>query len=164
MNPFIGEIKMIGFNYAPKGWAFCNGQIMSIQQNQALFALLGTTFGGNGTTTFALPNLQGASPIYPDEKSVYYGQSGGEAAHTLTTTEMPPHTHQAVGANDVQSVGSPVLAYWANQQSLNAYATTGNTNMLPTAPTGQSQGHPNMQPYLAVNFVIALIGVFPSRG
>jgi len=164
MDPFIGEIKLVGFGYAPRGWAFCNGQILPIAQNQALFALLGTTFGGNGTTTFALPNLQGSSPIHPNPASgINNGQVGGEAQHTLIINEIPSHTHQAMGTDDAQSVGSPVGAYWANQQPLNAYGTTVNGNMLATYPAGTSQPHPNMQPYLGLNFIIALSGIFPSR-
>ena len=166
MDVFMGEIKLVSFNFPPTGWAFCNGQLMSIQQNQALFALLGTTFGGDGVRTFALPNLQGSSPIHPDPNSgVGWGGYGGEANHVLTIPEIPAHSHQAVGAVDNQSVGTPVNAYWGGQ-TVNAYSTTsptGNTNMLPTAATGQNQGHNNMQPYLAMYFIIALQGIFPSR-
>ena len=166
MDPFIGEIKLVSFNFPPRNWAFCNGQLLPIQQNQALFSLLGTTFGGDGVRTFGLPNLQGSSPIHPDPSNGYgWGAKGGEAQHTLTLQEMPNHSHQAVGASDNQSVGSPANAYWGGQ-TVNAYSAavqTGTTTMMATAATGQTQPHDNMQPYLTMNYIIALTGIFPSR-
>src|ERR1700681_4642089 len=105
-TPYLAEIRLVSFNYPPKGWAFCNGQLLAINQNQALFSLLGTTYGGNGTTTFALPNLQGKIPMHWGNGFVL-GQTGGEAIHTLTTQEIPAHTHQAFGSTTAANAGSP---------------------------------------------------------
>jgi microcystin-dependent protein len=162
-QPYIGEIKMVGFNCPPKGWAFCNGQILAIAQNQALFAILGTTYGGNGQTTFALPNLQGRAPVYVGQGLVL-GGSAGELNHTLIVTEMPAHTHVPVGA-PAATVADPTGLLCGKGTSKNFYATTANTPLNPASVglTGGSQPHNNLQPYLVINFCIALVGVFPSR-
>ena len=162
-QPYIGEIKMVGFNFPPKGWAFCNGQVLAIAQNQALFAILGTTYGGNGQTTFALPNLQGRAPIYVGPGYVL-GGIGGTTTHTLIVSEMPAHTHVPVGAPTATLV-DPTGVLCGKGTSQNFYATTPNTplNPLSVGPAGGSQPHNNLQPYLVINFCIALVGVFPSR-
>ena len=165
-EPFIGEVKMVAFQFAPKGWALCNGQTMSIQQNQALFAIIGTTYGGNGTQTFALPNLQGAVPLH---QGIYVGnpyimgETGGAQSVTLlsnqfghghsvsatanATTNTAAGNFPAVAAGDIYGSGTP--------------DTTMNPAIVSSA--GGSQAHTNLQPYLVINFVIALTGLFPSR-
>ena len=163
-TPYLSEIRIMSFNFAPKGWAFCNGQQMPINQNQALFSLLGTTYGGNGQTTFALPNLQGRTAMHLGNGHTQ-GETGGEAAHTLTVTEIPTHTHTA---NASSSEGnSPVPASNVLASPLNqSYAPpAAGVVMDPStvAATGGSQAHNNLQPYLALNFCIALQGAFPTR-
>jgi microcystin-dependent protein len=162
-TPFLGEVKIVSFNFAPKGWALCNGQLLPINQNQALFSLLGTTYGGNGQTTFALPNLQGRVPLHMGSAFVM-GQAGGETAHTLNISEMPAHTHIPVGSSNNASVTTPAGNLWA-AQSGGGYSPSSNANMNPASITnvGGSQPHDNMSPYLVLNFCIALSGVFPSR-
>ena len=183
-TPYLSEIKIISWNFAPKGWAFCNGQTLPINQNQALFSLLGTTFGGNGKTTFGLPNLQGRVPIHMGASpgggtNHVLGEAAGQTAHTLVISELPAHTHtfnvdgQTAAANNLnaganntvlgQSIGVPTqgspfpvnMYSTGNAASLQAPATIGNT--------GGSQPHENKQPYLVLNFIIALVGIFPSR-
>jgi microcystin-dependent protein len=161
-TPFLAEIRIISFNYAPRGWAMCNGQILPIAQNQALFALLGTTYGGNGTTSFALPNFQGRTPLHPGAGFVL-GQQGGEEAHILSISEMPAHNHPVSASSAPASVGSPANNSWPAAAA--AYALSSNTSMNPASisSTGSSQPHNNLQPYLVLNFVIALQGIFPSQ-
>jgi microcystin-dependent protein len=162
-TPFVGEIRLMSFNFAPKGWAMCNGQSLPINQNQALFSLLGTMYGGNGQTTFALPDLRGRVPIHFGNGHTQ-GQIGGEQAHTLTIGEMPTHTHTAFASpgNGNTNFGSNnVLA-----AALNTYgAPEDPVALTPTTITnaGGSQPHQNMQPYLALNFCIVLSGIFPSQ-
>src|SRR5690348_9824796 len=115
-EPFIAEIRIISFTYPPKGWAFCNGQLLPINQNQALFSLLGTMYGGDGRTTFALPNLQGRTPFHVGP-GFTQGQTGGEDAHTLTGNELPAHTHQAIASSNAADQASPVNNYWAASQA-----------------------------------------------
>jgi len=169
-TPFLSEIRIFSFNFAPKGWAQCNGQLMPINQNQALFSLLGTTYGGNGQTTFALPDLRGRAPFHISG-SFLQGQSAGEEFHTLTSSEMPAHTHPLTGNNAVvgaaanATVATPTSNYWANSGK-NVFATgQPNSSMSPatTTNTGGSQPHENRSPFLVLNYCIALVGAFPSR-
>jgi microcystin-dependent protein len=163
-EPFMAEIKIISWSYAPKGWAYCDGQMMPINQNQALFALLGTTYGGNGQTTFALPDLRGsvAGHTGGDFK---LGQKGGEMVHTLTVQEMPTHNHIAQGTSNDASTPIPGNTLVFGNPGLNAYAPAQPPQPLLPATIGNSggsQAHENMSPYLVLAFVIALQGIFPS--
>jgi len=162
-EPFLAEIKIISWNYPPKGWAFCNGTLLPINQNQALFAVLGTTYGGDGIRTFGLPNLQGRVPMHVGN-GIVLGELGGESTHTLNISEIPAHTHTPVGTSNSASLASPGGNLWCANQA-NPYATSVNTSMNPAcvSPTGGSQPHQNMSPYLVLNFVIALQGIFPSQ-
>lgn len=162
-SPFLSEIRMFSFNFPPRNWALCNGQLLSLAQNTALFALLGTTYGGNGTTNFALPNLQGRIPLH----SGYLfsqGEAGGEAAHTLLQTEMPQHIHPVNASSASAAAVSPAGNTWANG-NVPAYTDPGGLAMNPASVSnvGGSQPHDNMPPYLVVNFCICLSGIFPSR-
>lgn len=171
--PFIAEIRMFPTNFAPNGWAFCNGQIISIAQNTALFALLGTTYGGNGQTTFALPNLQGRMAVGagqgPGLSNYNLGQQAGEATHTLISTEMPVHNHLVNANNGDGTLATPAGNTFAGpgaDRDLYLYAAPGaTTNMNGTSIsiTGTGLPHENMQPYLAVNYCIAMQGIFPAR-
>ena len=167
-EPFLSEIRAVSFNFPPKGWAFCNGQILAINQNQALFSLLGTTYGGNGTTNFALPNLQGRTPLHfgSDRNGIPYtlGQLAGESAVTLNVTQLPAHSHVAQGVLTAANSGSPVANAWAESTS-NPYASSPNTLMSAASvtPLGGNQPHNNLSPYLTLNFIIALTGIFPSQ-
>jgi microcystin-dependent protein len=162
-TPFLAEIKIVSFNFPPKGWALCNGQLLPINQNQALFSILGTTYGGNGQTTFALPNLQGRMPVHFGN-GISLGESAGETAHTLTVPETAQHAHSANGAAQTADQPGPGGFLWANGTS--AYST-GNPDTVMDATTstqtGGSQPHENMPPYLVLNFAIALQGIFPTR-
>jgi len=160
-TPFIGEVKMVAFNFPPKGWAFCNGQILAINQNQALFSILGTTYGGNGQTTFALPNLQGRVPLHMGN-GFTEGQVGGAASVTLTSNQAG-HGH-AVNATASATTNTAAGNFPATSGN-NIYGASPDSTMNPTivGQAGGSQAHSNLQPYLVVNFVIALTGIFPSR-
>lgn len=169
-EPFLSEIKIVSFNFPPKGWALCNGQLLPINQNQALFSLLGTTYGGNGQTNFALPNLRGQVPISMGNGHTL-GEAAGSTAVTVNIQQLPTHTHvlnansananafepqNNVLAKGAASNGNPINAYIAPQQ-LSPLAPNSVTN------AGGSQPHNNMMPYLVLNFIIALQGIFPSR-
>jgi len=178
-DPFLGEIRCFGFNFAPIGWAKCNGQLLSIADNSALFAILGTTYGGDGQTTFALPNLQGQVPMHwgsgPGGFNTTIGEVQGVTAVTLTTAQIPAHTHVLTAAaipvgNEFQRTDTPSATTYLSE-SANPDAAYNNTPSSITAAfasnalstVGGSQPHDNMQPYLALNFCIALEGIFPAR-
>lgn len=177
MEGYIAEIRLFAGNFAPRGWAFCQGQILSIAQNTALFALLGTTYGGNGQTTFALPDLRGRVPVGtgqgPGLSNVTLGEVGGAPTHTLIITEMPAHNHTAqttVNAAATGTTTSPSGNYPAGSTARdNIYNNTSNATMNPgmaqtmVGIAGGSQPHNNMQPYLGLNYIICMEGIFPSR-
>src|SRR2546430_11398165 len=162
-QPFLGEVKIISWNFPPKGWTFCNGQLLPINQNQALFSILGTTYGGDGRVNFALPNLQGRSPVHVGN-GISLGELGGETAPTLNISELPAHNHVPVGSSNPPSSGSAAGNIWSTFAS-NLYNSTADSAMNPACvlPTGGSQPHENMSPYLVLNFIIALQGIFPSQ-
>jgi microcystin-dependent protein len=167
-EPFLGEIRIFPYNFAPRSWAFCNGQILSIAQNTALFSLLGTTYGGNGTTTFALPDLRGRVAISsgqgPGLSNYDLGQVGGTESVTLTQNQMPGHSHLASVNNGAATTTRPNNQVPA--QSTPAYAAAGDGSTFNPAfiqNTGGGQPHGNVQPFLTLNFCIALEGIFPSR-
>jgi len=161
-EPFLAEVRIVGFNFAPRGWAFCDGQILPINQNQSLYSLLGTTYGGDGRTTFALPNLRGRTPIHVGNGHSQ-GQKGGEETHTLNPVEMPQHKHSAAASSS--TANSPIPQGNVLAAANNVYADPANlTELHPdTVESVGGQGHDNMQPFLVLNFVIALQGLFPSR-
>jgi microcystin-dependent protein len=172
-DPFVAEIRIFPFNFAPKGWAFCNGQILPISQNTALFSLLGTTYGGDGKSTFALPDLEGSAPLHPGQGqglSLYdLGQTGGTEFVTLLESEMPAHAHNLTAHSaDAADNGTPgpTLVYAKSNNGM-AYTTTTtpavNMNFQYLSPAGGSLPHNNLMPYLTLNFCIALQGVFPPR-
>ncbi|HKO59368.1 MAG TPA: tail fiber protein [Thermoanaerobaculia bacterium] len=163
-TPFMSEIKLISWNFSPKGWAFCNGQFLPINQNQALFSLLGTTYGGNGQTTFALPDLRGRVPIHFGS-GFTLGQAAGQPAHTVTQSEMPAHNHFVGATNGAATVGAVFNNIFASAPLSNFASFANLTTLHPSSITnvGGSQPHNNMQPYLCINFIIALQGAFPSQ-
>lgn len=169
-EPFLAEVRIVGFNFAPRGWAFCDGQILPINQNQSLYSLLGTTYGGDGRTTFALPDLRGRVPIHvgsSGDGGAHHteGQKSGEETHTLAANEMPQHNHvvKASTANaTVTDPSSMVLAATTSDVYTDS-ATSVDLASGTSLNAGGGQAHDNMQPYLAVNFCIALQGLFPSR-
>ena len=172
---FVGEIRIVGFNFAPVGWATCDGQLMPISQNTALFSLLGTFYGGDGKSTFALPNLQGSAPMAmgngPGLTPRSIGETGGSQTVTLLTQEMPAHTHTPPGSTAGGDVNSPINASWAHPHSgktgVDAYTANAANNVLMNpaalASTGGNQPHNNMPPYQVLMFIIALQGIFPPR-
>ncbi|WP_022901285.1 phage tail protein [Humibacter albus] len=163
-DPYLGEIRLVSFSLLPKGWALCNGQILAINQNEALYSLLGTSYGGDGRTTFALPDLRARIPRGYDASRYAVGSSGGEAAHTLTVPEMAAHTHTvAAGANAAQA--SPAGAVWGTTAAAVYQAAAPNTamNAASISDSGGSQPHENRSPYLGLQFVIATQGIFPTR-
>ncbi len=171
-NPFVAEIRIFPFNFAPKGWAFCNGYLLPISQNTALFSLLGTTYGGDGKSNFALPNLQGASPLHQGQGpglSLYQlGESGGSDTVTLLQSEIPLHGHSLMGDVSTADVNTPgPTSSYSRSTPGSAYrnTTTNLTGMSANAiaPAGGGQPHNNLMPYLTLNFCIALQGVYPPR-
>jgi microcystin-dependent protein len=172
-DPFVAEIRIFPFNFAPRGWAFCDGQIMPISQNTALFSLLGTTYGGDGRTTFALPDLQGRVPVHPGQGPGLsprdLGEQGGSETVTLLQSEIPAHTHALAASAAAGVARSPSGELFANESGgVNSYAPLGAPTALlaaaACAAAGGDQPHNNLAPYLTVNFCIALQGIFPPRG
>lgn len=171
-DPYIGEIRLFGFNFAPTGWAQCNGQLLAISQNTALFSILGVTYGGDGRTTFALPNLQGQAALNfgqgPGLSDRVLGESGGESAVTLINSEMPQHAHQAAASTDLGDQAAAVPNLWATGaggRGQNFYAGGADVAMSNQAigQAGGSQPHNNLPPYLALNYCICLYGAYPPR-
>jgi microcystin-dependent protein len=170
-NPFIAEIRIFPFNFPPKGWAFCDGQVMSISQNTALFSLLGTTYGGDGKSNFALPDMQGNAPMHPGQGpglSLHdLGETGGSDTVTLLESEMPSHSHGLTASNQFGTDQSPVNELFAvGVGGIKLYAAPASTVQLAdvmVTPAGGDQPHNNLMPYLTLNFCIALQGVFPPR-
>ncbi len=173
-DPFVAEIRVYPFNFAPKGWAWCDGQLLPLSQNTALFSLLGTTYGGDGKSNFALPDLQGSAPMHPDQGpglSLYdLGETGGSQTVTLLQSEMPAHTHSVNAANFPGDIQAPTAnTALARSAGGNAYQSTTNQNVVQMNPAGMppaggSLPHNNMMPFLTLYFNIALQGVFPPRG
>ena len=168
-EPFLGEIRLMSFNFAPRGWALCNGQLLPINQNQALFALLGTTYGGDGRVTFALPDLRGRSPLHVGA-GIGLGGMGGADSHVLTVSELPSHTHALSASSDVATTHVPGASLPAGKPrgGINRYAPAGSGNSTMHAGSlsssgGGSQPHENRQPFLTLTFAIALQGIFPSQ-
>ncbi len=164
-EPFLSEVRIFSFGFAPQAWAQCNGQLLPINQNQALFSLLGTTFGGNGQTNFALPDLRGRVPIH-DGAGHILGELAGEQAHTLSIPELPAHRHPVNVTNTIADLQYPTTTtFWAGGSAFAGFHQNSNTTMDPATvlPVGGSQAHLNMQPFLTLNFCIALQGIFPSR-
>jgi microcystin-dependent protein len=163
-EPFLSEIRIMSFVFAPKGWALCNGQLLPINQNQALFSLLGTTFGGDGRVNFALPDLRGRTPIHVGSGHTL-GEKGGEQAHTVSIAELPEHVHVANASNNAGSVNTAGGNVLGNSSPNFLYGPAQNLGALVAGTVtnvGGSQAHLNMQPFLTLNFCIALQGIFPS--
>ncbi|NYF80596.1 phage tail protein [Granulicella arctica] len=164
-NPYVGEIRLVGFNFAPEGWAICQGQLLSIAEYDVLFNLLGTTYGGDGQTTFALPDLQGRAPLHQGSSYIIGSKAGVETV-TLTTAQLPQHTHAIAAQGGNGNTTSPGSAFFAGsteeQYASGAGATSG--TMLPNFPSVGSQPHDNRMPYLCMNYVISLFGIYPSQG
>lgn len=167
MGEFLGEVRIFSFNWVPRNWAMCNGQLMPINQNQALFSLLGTMYGGDGQVTFALPDLRSRIPMHIGNNSFNQGERAGQSAHTVTISELPQHLHTAFGTNATATSNLAPGFIPGNVPTANAYAEAlaNLTTIEPTtvASVGGSQPHNNMSPYLTLTFGISLIGVFPSR-
>jgi microcystin-dependent protein len=170
-DPFVAEIRVFAFNFAPRGWAFCDGQLLPLSQNTALFSLLGTTYGGNGSSNFGLPDLQGRAPMHPGQGpglSLYdLGESGGSETVTLLTSEIPAHNHSLAGSNRPANSASPSpTVAIAGARGFNAFASANNLAVSDPQTLGlggSNQPHNNMQPYLTLSFCIAMQGVFPPR-
>lgn len=167
-DQFLGQIKAVSFAFSPNGWAQCNGQLLQINQNQALFALLGTQYGGNGVTNFALPDLRGRAIVGVGQGNgtlnIVQGNQGGSENTTLTTANLPAHTHNINGSSQAGSTSVPTNNFPANSGALdNEYATSSNSTMSSTGSTGGNQAFNNMKPYVPVYYIISLQGVFPSR-
>ncbi len=169
-NPFIGQVKLFGGNFAPRGYMFCQGQLLAISQNDALFALIGTTYGGDGQTTFALPDLRSRVPNHqfqgPGLSNYFMGQQAGTETVTLTSNQIPNHTHTVQVSSSPATTGVPSSAVTLGVASTDMYiAEVADGNMHPQSINivGGSQPHDNIQPYLALNFIIAVEGIFPSR-
>lgn len=167
-NPFLGEVRMFGFGFAPKGWALCNGALLGITQYSALFSLLGTQYGGNGTTNFGLPNLQGRVPIHRSQDGTYaQGQIAGEEQVSLSQATMAMHTHALLGTATTGNVRVASGALAASSVATDYYYSPPTSpvqlNQASINPVGGGQAHPNLQPFQAISYCIALVGIFPSR-
>ncbi|HYG57716.1 MAG TPA: tail fiber protein [Symbiobacteriaceae bacterium] len=168
-QPYVGEIRMFGGNFAPAGWMFCEGQLLPISENETLFQLIGTTYGGDGESTFALPDLRGRIPIHmgtgPDGTTYQLGESGGTETVTLTTQQIPVHTHAPSAQSETGNKADPQGGVWAFSNLAQFTSAAPDDVMLPNLvnPTGGSQPHDNMMPFLCVNFIISLFGIFPSQ-
>jgi microcystin-dependent protein len=163
-SPFIGEIRMFAGNFAPVGWAFCNGAVIPIDQNDALFNLIGTTYGGDGQTTFALPNLQSRIPIHVGPGFTLAQQAGAESV-TLTAGQIPAHSHVPQASSSAGTQSGPAGGVWA-QSTLDQFSSAAPTVTMAPAALGQvggSQPHDNMMPFLVINFILSLFGIFPSQ-
>lgn len=162
-QPYVGEIRLFAGNFAPSGWAFCNGQIMPISENEALFTLIGTTYGGDGQTTYALPNLQSRVPVHAGSGFVI-GQMSGTETVTLTVNQMPIHTHAAPATSGAGTSNNPTGNAWANWpgSQFSDQGVTAPMNAGVVGFAGNNQSHDNLMPYLTLNFIISLFGVFPS--
>lgn len=165
-QPYVGEIRMFGGNFAPAGWMFCGGQLLPISENETLFQLIGTTYGGDGESTFGLPDLRGRIPIHQGNGFIL-AETGGAEEITLTVSQIPAHSHVFLGTENSGGTGSPAGTTFARNASANFYSTdtsVGLSNLAPStmSSTGGSQPHTNFQPYLCVNFIISLFGIFPS--
>ena len=170
-NPFVGEIRLFAGNFAPSGWALCDGELLSIAENAVLFSLLGTTYGGDGQTTFALPDLRGRLPIHrgsgPGLSSRTIGENGGAETVTLTVNQLPAHTHPMMAASSLSSDPNPQSKVLAESRGMDVYLDdVPSTSMAASAvaAVGGSQPHDNTMPFLCVNFIISLFGIFPSQG
>jgi microcystin-dependent protein len=163
-TPFLAEVKIFSFGFPPKGWAFCDGQLLPINQNQALFALLGTTYGGDGRVTFGLPNLQGRVPVHVGA-GINLGEIAGEQSHTITASEMAAHSHAPVGSTTSPPTAGTIAGNLWSANAAEPFAESPNTAMNPNCISfvGGSQPHENMSPCLTLNFCIALQGIFPSQ-
>ena len=162
-GPYVGEIRMFAGTFAPAGWAFCNGQLLSISENEVLFQLIGTTYGGDGQETFALPDLQGRLPVHVGPGFVQ-GQSGGQESVTLTLQQIPSHTHPVIATSDTHTAALPGANYLAAGPDI--YDPNNGTSAMASSSisvAGGSQPHDNFQPYLCVNFILSLFGIFPSQ-
>lgn len=169
-DAYLGEIAIVGFNFAPRGWATCDGQLLPIDQNSALFSLLGTFYGGDGVQTFALPDLRGRVPIHtgqgPGLQNYFQGQTGGEETVTLSVNQIPTHDHTISGQSALGTTANATGGVWASQSRLNVYSSASpDSPMNPAAVStaGGSQPHDNRSPFLTLNYVISLFGVYPSR-
>lgn len=170
-EPFVGEIRMFAGNFAPRGWAFCDGQLLAVSQNDALFSLLGTIYGGDGRTTFGLPGLRGRTPIHaghgPGLSNRSLGAKSGEENVTLITNQLPSHTHSIVATTDTGDEAAPAGRRPSGGAGLNPYRDGAVSTQFGTSggasPNGDSQSHTNMMPTLVINFIIALVGIYPSR-
>jgi microcystin-dependent protein len=173
-EPYLGQIKIVGFNFAPRGWAKCDGQILPINVNQSLYSLLGTVYGGDGVTTFALPDMRGRAPVHVgygfNTASFSQGERGGQEGHTLSTAELPQHTHnaQVKAGHYAVTVDNPEDHYLGSPANpVKMFANEHQTTMSPSAatvhPVGSNQAHHNMQPYQVLNYIIALQGLYPPR-
>jgi microcystin-dependent protein len=170
-GPFVGEILVVPYNFAPQGWAFCDGSILAISQNEALFNLIGTTYGGDGVSTFALPDLRGRTAVHmgqgPGLSPYIIGQSGGEESVSLNINQMPGHSHAALGTSNLGSSPSPSGNVWAAQSRLDIYSSAGPFVQMAggaLSSAGSGLPHDNQSPYLVLNYIISLFGIFPSQG